>query len=258
MAPAEEKSSDPSERPPDLRLARIHLRSGALALARAELEAMAGQDALDRAGSADLAEARWRMGDLEAAAEAARAHLDGGGEELVAFLIVAEALAAAGRISEARRLGVRVAERAAGRIDALFAGEPRHAMWRDIAPAPPPISPGAPAGEAAASGPLAGTAAGVAQELLAVEIAVVAGDLQSVAVRLALVLRVDRQLAPAVLSLADRALSADEPADRIAAAALHLVRGDACRVLGHESAAAQAFEESRRALGALRTTEEHS
>ena len=47
-------------RHPDLVLARLHLRLGSLALARAELETLAGQDALDGEGLVDLAEARWR------------------------------------------------------------------------------------------------------------------------------------------------------------------------------------------------------
>ena len=58
----------------DGRLARVHLRGGLLTLARASLEQMAGVGALDREALADLAEARWRSGDLEGAAEAAVAH----------------------------------------------------------------------------------------------------------------------------------------------------------------------------------------
>src|SRR6476661_3109975 len=58
-------------RHPDLVLARLHLRLGSLALARAELETLAGQDALDEDGLVDLAEARWRTGDIAGAGEAA-------------------------------------------------------------------------------------------------------------------------------------------------------------------------------------------
>ena len=54
-------------RDPDLILARLHLRLGSLALARAELETLAGRDALDADGLVDLAEARWRTGDIAGA-----------------------------------------------------------------------------------------------------------------------------------------------------------------------------------------------
>ena len=47
--------------------------SASLALARAELEILAGAAPLDAAGLVDLAEARWRTGDLPAAGEAAAA-----------------------------------------------------------------------------------------------------------------------------------------------------------------------------------------
>jgi len=49
-------ASEADTRPADLALARIHLRLGSLGLARAELEALAGQDALDADGLLDLAE----------------------------------------------------------------------------------------------------------------------------------------------------------------------------------------------------------
>ena len=56
-----------------LRLARLHLRTGMLRLARLELEQLAGAAALDTEGILDLAEVRWRTGDLRGAAEAAGA-----------------------------------------------------------------------------------------------------------------------------------------------------------------------------------------
>ena len=68
----------------DARLARVHLRGGLLTLARATLEGMAGAGTLDRDAMADLAEVRWRSGDLEGAADAARAHQASGGEEPLA------------------------------------------------------------------------------------------------------------------------------------------------------------------------------
>src|SRR5665811_1883960 len=60
------------------RLARLHLGTGLLRLARVELEELAGDGGLDTAGILDLAEARWRTGDLRGAAEAAGAWLDAG------------------------------------------------------------------------------------------------------------------------------------------------------------------------------------
>ncbi|MDR3544350.1 MAG: hypothetical protein P4L30_01110, partial [Candidatus Limnocylindrales bacterium] len=60
------------------RLARLHLRTGMLRLARLELEQLAGAAALDTEGILDLAEVRWRTGDLRGAAEAAGAWLDAG------------------------------------------------------------------------------------------------------------------------------------------------------------------------------------
>ncbi|MBA2254033.1 MAG: hypothetical protein H0W07_02810, partial [Chloroflexi bacterium] len=70
----------------DGRLARLHLRGSSITLARAELETMAGLGTLDREALADLAEARWRSGDLVGGGEAARAHLDAGGTEPLAMV----------------------------------------------------------------------------------------------------------------------------------------------------------------------------
>lgn len=58
------------------RLARLHLGTGLLRLARVELEELAGEGRLDADGVLNLAEARWRTGDLRGAAEAAAAWLD--------------------------------------------------------------------------------------------------------------------------------------------------------------------------------------
>ena len=121
----------PSSRSTDLGLARLHLRLGALAIARAELETLAGRDALDDDGLLDLAEVRWRTGDLVGAGEAADAILRGkdGQGPLLAFVIAAEASMSRGRPTEARRLAGQVlaADRAA--VDRLFAGMPRSAVW---------------------------------------------------------------------------------------------------------------------------------
>ena len=92
-----------AERAADARLARLHLRGGLLPLARAALEQMAGAGTLDVPAMADLAEARWRSGDLEGAADAARAHQASGGAEPMAALILAEDLMRTGQAADARR-----------------------------------------------------------------------------------------------------------------------------------------------------------
>ena len=66
------------ERDVDLVVAHLHLRLGSLQLARAELEEMAGKGTLDDEGLIDLAEARWRTGDLTGAGEAANVALSAG------------------------------------------------------------------------------------------------------------------------------------------------------------------------------------
>ncbi len=95
-SPATDRAA--STRGADLRIARLHLRGGSHALARAELEALAGRDDLDRDGILDLAEVRWRTGDLAGAGVAAAAWLedgDAGGESgALAHVISAEAAAA--------------------------------------------------------------------------------------------------------------------------------------------------------------------
>ncbi len=141
-APNEESVavSAPSERSVDLALARIHLRLGSLAIAGVELEILAGQGALDLAGQVDLAEVRWRTGDLVAAGEAATVALDGGDETGMALAIAAEAAAALGRPNEARRLAGLAIARADGPLDALFAGMPRAAVWPADASEPPPTA----------------------------------------------------------------------------------------------------------------------
>jgi hypothetical protein len=121
-------ASDPA-RIDDLRMARVHLRMGALTLARAELEDLYRRDALDMVGLAVLAEARWRTGEGPAAAAAAQAHLDAGGSDDVAVCIAAEAMAAEGRPAEARALMDRLPASDAATLDALFAGMPRRAFW---------------------------------------------------------------------------------------------------------------------------------
>jgi len=140
---AASSGGDPPEqpRPVDLRLASLHLRTGAFALARAELETMAGNGTLDDDGLLDLAEVRWRTGDLPGAGEASAAFLTSGRESVLALVIAAEATAALGRPGEARRLAGRALEAADGPLEPLFAGLPRSQIWPQD-----PAGPAEPAG----------------------------------------------------------------------------------------------------------------
>jgi hypothetical protein len=142
---APERAPTMPDRPPtaldrsaDLILAGVHLRLGSLALARAELETLAGRDALDTEGIIDLAEARWRTGDVEGAGEAAALVLEDESGPLVALIVAAEAAAARGRPTEARRLAAKALAAANGSIDRVFAGMPRSAAWPPDPAAPPP------------------------------------------------------------------------------------------------------------------------
>ena len=118
-----------TERPVPLRFARLHLRMGALELARAELEASAGAGELDTEALLDLAEVRWRTGDLSGAGVAANAYLAADRDDVLALVIAAEASAAAGHPGEARQLVSRVLGRTDMDLDAVFAGMPRSWMW---------------------------------------------------------------------------------------------------------------------------------
>ena len=101
-------ASGPGHRAADLVLAGLHLRLGSLALARASLETMAGRDALDDDGLVDLAEVRWRTGDVAGAGQAAMALLGDGDEgPVVGLVVAAEAAMARGRPTEARRFARR-------------------------------------------------------------------------------------------------------------------------------------------------------
>lgn len=137
---AGEPTSPAVPRTPALTLARLHLRLGSLALARAELEILAGEGALDGPGQVDLAEARWRSGDLAAAGVVASAALEAGEDDAMVLAIAAEAAAALGRPNEARRLANRSLERLGGPVDGLFAGMPRSGVWPADADEPPPTT----------------------------------------------------------------------------------------------------------------------
>lgn len=133
-------SSTASPRPVELVLARAHLRLGSLALARAELEILADEGGLDLPGQVDLAEVRWRTGDLAGAGDAASTALGAGEDAPVALAIAAEAAAGLGRPNEARRLANQAMHRVIGSIDALFAGMSRSGVWPADAAEPPPTA----------------------------------------------------------------------------------------------------------------------
>jgi tetratricopeptide (TPR) repeat protein len=139
--------TDPDPRPgrsSDLVLARVHLRLGSLALARAELEALAGRDGLDADGLLDLAEVRWRTGDLAGAGEAAGLILEGAdGLDAApeALIIAAEAALLRGRPTEARGYADRAMELAGDALDGIFAGMPRGAVWPADTTDLPPTTP---------------------------------------------------------------------------------------------------------------------
>jgi hypothetical protein len=247
-----------TERDVDLVVARLHLRLGSLQLARAELEEMAGKGILDDEGLIDLAEARWRTGDLAGAGEAANVALASGNEAIVALVIAAEATAAAGRPAEARRLASRALEMADLSVADVFAGMPRASIW--------PIEPGAPTVAeplfgAEASAVAATTAAAVthapglwddaeldlpdpAEALEAGRTALADGRTAAAALQLALVLRLAPALAPAVL---DAVADHDGPE-------LALVKGDAYRLVGHERDARLAFADAAAAIPKRATT----
>ena len=124
------------ERGAELRLARLHLRGGTYALARSELETLAGADRLDRDAVLDLAEVRWRTGDLPGAAAAAETWLAegeaGSGAPLIlAHVICAEAAADRGRADEAAAHVQAAADGLGDRrtLEAVLAGIVARAAW---------------------------------------------------------------------------------------------------------------------------------
>jgi hypothetical protein len=116
----------------------MHLRLGSLQLARAELETLASRDQLDHDGVVDLAEVRWRTGDITGAGEAAALVIDDEQGPVLALVVAAEAAAARGRPTEARRLAEKAMAVANGSIDSIFAGMPRSPAWPPDPAAPPP------------------------------------------------------------------------------------------------------------------------
>jgi tetratricopeptide (TPR) repeat protein len=236
----------PGGRALPLRLARLHLRMGMLALARAELESFAGSGILDEPALLDLAEVRWRTGDLAGAGEAADVAIGRGVEDPLAFVIAAEAVAGLGRPAEARRLAARALEATAGTLDAQFAGMPRSLIWpSEDAPgeaspdgAPPQAPPGAAtiARGRQAQVPVAASAA-AAEAFAGGRGALARGDTATAALRLGIAIRLEPGFAQAALAaIGDR--SSTEPV-------LALVAGDALRLLGREHEALAAYDMAR-------------
>jgi hypothetical protein len=250
-----------AERGADLRLARLHVRGGAYALARAELEALAGSDSLDRDGILDLAEVRWRSGDLAGAFVAATAWLEDGADEgaqgALAHVIGAEAAAARGA-HEVAAAHVEAAAPGLGdraTLDAILAGIAARADWPwepAPPPAPPAVAPKPPVTAAAFTPPVVGAAptpalmpgapvVPAAAHLARSGAALVGDAPERAIVLLALALRADRAAAEAVLA----ALDAAEPGPAHAAA-FAFVRAEALRAAGRheESRIAYASAES--------------
>lgn len=268
---------DPERRSADLVLARLHLRVGSIAHARADLETLAGRAPLDDGALVDLAEARWRTGEIGLAGEAAVTAIEHGVEAPLALMIAAEAASALGRPGEARRLATRAMTAAGGTLDALFAGMPRSAVWPTDPAGPAPVAatlfgddgvepsgaaqenverpPATPAvGGAAAAvvtdvdGPGlwdADADAPVAPPVLDPAVlmdegmaSLAAGDPGRAAALLGLAVRMGPHLAPAIL---DGTIDATQPD-------ILLVRGDAFLAVGHATEAAAAYAASADAL----------
>jgi hypothetical protein len=271
---------DADERAADLVLARIHLRLGSLGLARAELEGLAGRNGLDDEGIRDLAEARWRTGDLPGAGEAAAAYLETHTDDVLCLVISAELQATLGRPAEARRLAGRALTKSNEPVDLIFAGMPRSPIWpidpgapvepagtlftdlpaqawpdiglpvepspdpADATPEPAP-TPAGPGLWDAHGGALAATLPSASELLSRSRAAVEAGRPGQAAAGLALALRADPTLALPVLELL---AGRQEPV-------LALVRGDAHRIVGHEAEAMRDYAAAVAAIGMERSSD---
>jgi hypothetical protein len=290
MTIAEEQvTQDSDERAADLVLARLHLRLGSLGLARAELESMAGRNSLDDQGIRDLAEVRWRTGDLAGAGDAAAAYLEGEPEDVLALVIAAEMQSHLGRPGEARRLAGRALAASEGLLDAIFAGMPRSSVWpvdtggplepagtlfSDLGALPPDWSvelSDAEADAASADPSLAQPGDALAPSDQAgpglwdadhVTVAPALPDSAELLARARAALEADRPgQAAAGLALAIRAAPSLAPAvlDLIAGRSepvLALVRGDAHRIVGHEAEALRDYAAAVAAIGLERQSDD--
>ncbi len=240
----------------DLRLARLHLRTGSCALARSELEALAGSDRLDHAAILDLAEVRWRTGDLPGAAAAAGAWLDDGDEpgpgSALAHAIRAEAAAERGAADEA-------AGQVAAAIPFLADGAALEDLLAGISPrAPWPWAPEPVVGDESEATDFAGVAAGAADRAAADRGRTIVSPLAPTArglvdagrallqtaperatVLLALALRADRASAEAVLELLGSAGHSMTPA-------LAFLRAEALRAAGRHDESRIAYASAER------------
>ena len=239
-----------------IRLAHIHLRTGSLFAARAELEGLAAREQLDTAAHLDLAETRWRTGDLHGAGEAAAVYLAGGGNEALGFVISAEALAIANRHDESLRQAEMALERClVSELASVFAGMQRQASWPSAAWSPsevdarpaPPVAAAGPEPIAVVSAMTAveptPEAAAAGDELTAGRSFLAAGDPMMAALHFGIAIRLAPASASAVLKeIGDRQ---DLP--------LQMVRGDALRLLGLEVDAGNAYLSVASALGASKS-----
>lgn len=249
-----------------LRLARLHLRTGMYALARSELETMAGDDLLDADGILDLAEVRWRTGDLAGADVAAAAWLEDvdepGQPGALAHAIRAEAAAERGRAAEARVHAEEAAEVLGDRagLEALLAGIAPRGPWPwEPAPTPAPArtEPGpaapleTPSAEPLEPAPLDAPTpawpglprvAPPAAELAAAGMALLPTAPGRAAILLALALRADRAAAETVLAALDEAPGPAAGAE----AALEFVRAEALRAAGRHDESRIAYASAER------------
>lgn len=263
--------TEPAQRATALRLARLHLRLGSLGLARAELEALAGSGELDEAALLDLAEIRWRTGDLPGAGEAAAAAISAGDESVLAIVIAAEAAAASARPAEARRLAGQALAATDEPLDRIFAGMPKSGIWPHdvvereavaIETAPhtepasgpggrvrPTISTGVQSGEQGPPTSLVGEGFDPAAVLVAARTNLARGQWDRATSGLALVLRFAPERADEVLAAVDEAASADDDPPDVPPA-VEIVRADALVELGRATEARAAYAAALRRLGA--------
>jgi tetratricopeptide (TPR) repeat protein len=215
-----------------LRLAHLHLRMGSLALARAELDLLGGTGELPAPALVDLAEARWRTGDLDGAGEAAGRALERATNNPLALVIAAEAAAAAGHRARADELAATAIESLQTTLDTVFAGMPRSQVWPGdpemeavVAEVPDLASETDVAGPAAASEAVAEGRAALAT-----------GNIVDAALHLSLAIRLEPGLAADVLAAIG---------DGGSTPLLALVAGDALRLLGRDAEAAACYERAR-------------
>ena len=260
------------------RLARLHLGTGLLRLARVELEELAGEGRLDADGVLDLAEARWRTGDLRGAAEAAGAWLEagaatgagenGGRPGALAHALVAEGLAVRGREDDAvvhvaatlDALGAEptglagsqdAARSLSGALDALFAGiAPRAEAWPAFEPrvlgaaADAPAADGAPAAAASPGGWSSGAVARVPSReagAAAPDPIAAADDRLAAGEDSAAAVLLILALRATPLRALDVLGRADAALSERSSAGLLLARAEALRVLGRHDAAGIAY-----------------